>query len=37
MEATIETAAQSEKDKWLLFEITNRRNVARVFPMLEWE
>lgn len=37
MEATITTAAQSEKDKWLLFDITNRRNVARVFPMLEWE
>ncbi|MBU0689550.1 MAG: quinoprotein relay system zinc metallohydrolase 2 [Gammaproteobacteria bacterium] len=37
MEATIETAAQSEKDKWLLFDITNRRNIARVFPMLEWE
>jgi quinoprotein relay system zinc metallohydrolase 2 len=37
MEQTIATAAQSEKDKWLLFEITNRRNIARVFPMLEWE
>jgi len=37
MEQTIETAAQSEKEKWLLFDITNRRNVARVFPMLEWE
>lgn len=37
MEQTIETAAQSEKDKWLLFDITNRRNIARVFPMLEWE
>ncbi len=37
MEQTIATAAQSEKDKWLLFDITNRRNIARVFPMLEWE
>ena len=37
MEETIETAAQSEKDKWLLFDSTNRRNIARVFPMLEWE
>lgn len=37
MEDTIETAVQSEKDKWLLFDITNRRNIARVFPMLEWE
>jgi len=37
MEQTIATAAQSEKDKWLLFDITNRRNIARAFPMLEWE
>lgn len=37
METTIATAAQSEKDKWLLFDSTNRRNIARVFPMLEWE
>lgn len=37
MEETIETAAQSEKEKWLLFDMTNRRNVARIFPMLEWE
>lgn len=37
MEQTIATAAQSEKAKWLLFDITNRRNIARVFPMLEWE
>jgi quinoprotein relay system zinc metallohydrolase 2 len=37
MEETITTAARSEQDKWLLFDITNRRNVARIFPMLEWE
>jgi quinoprotein relay system zinc metallohydrolase 2 len=37
MEETIETAAQTEKGKWLLFDMTNRRNVARIFPMLEWE
>ncbi len=37
MEQTIETAAQSEKDKWLLFNSTNRRNIARIFPALEWE
>ncbi len=37
MEETIETAAQTEKGKWLLFDTTNRRNVARIFPMLEWE
>lgn len=37
MEETIYTAAQTEKGKWLLFDTTNRRNVARIFPMLEWE
>ncbi|MFA6121644.1 MAG: quinoprotein relay system zinc metallohydrolase 2 [Sideroxydans sp.] len=37
MEETIETAARSEQGKWLLFDITNRRNIARIFPMLEWE
>lgn len=37
MEQTIETAAQSEKDRWQLFDITNRRNIARIFPVLEWE
>ena len=37
MEETIITAAQSEQGKWLLFDATNRRNVARIFPLLEWE
>jgi quinoprotein relay system zinc metallohydrolase 2 len=37
MEVTMGTAAASEKDKWLLFEIANRRNVNTVFPALEWE
>lgn len=37
MEDTITTAARSEESKWLLFDITNRRNIARIFPMLEWE
>jgi len=37
MEDTIITAAQSERGKWLLFDITNRRNVARIFPIFEWE
>lgn len=37
MEDTIATAARSEESKWLLFDITNRRNIARIFPMLEWE
>lgn len=37
MEATMATAAASEKDKWLLFDIANRRNVNNIFPALEWE
>ena len=37
LEQTIATAAQSEQGRWLLFDIVNRRNVAMVFPMLEWE
>jgi len=37
MEQTIATAAQSEQGKWVLFNTTNRRNIARIFPMLEWE
>lgn len=37
MEDTIATAAKSEESKWLLFDTTNRRNVARIFPILEWE
>jgi quinoprotein relay system zinc metallohydrolase 2 len=34
---TMDTAAASEKDKWLLFDIANRRNVNTIFPALEWE
>ncbi len=37
MEATMNTAAASEKDKWLLFNIANRRNVNIIYPALEWE
>ena len=37
MESTMDTAAASEKDKWLLFDITNRRNVNTIYPALEWE
>lgn len=37
MEDTIASAARSEESKWLLFDSTNRRNIARIFPMLEWE
>lgn len=37
MEQTIADAVQSEKDKWVLFDIVNRRNVSLVYPVLEWE
>jgi quinoprotein relay system zinc metallohydrolase 2 len=37
MEKTMDTAAASEKDKWLLFDIVNRRNVNMLYPVLEWE
>lgn len=37
MEATMGTAAASEKEKWVLFDIANRRNVNTIFPALEWE
>ncbi len=37
IEQTISTAAQSEHKKWVLFDIINRRNVALIFPILEWE
>lgn len=37
MEKAMDTAAASEKDKWVLFDIVNRRNVNTVYPALEWE
>lgn len=37
LEQTQSTAARSEQGRWLLFDIVNRRNVALVFPLLEWE
>ena len=37
MESAMATAAASEKEKWLLFDIANRRNVNTLFPALEWE
>jgi quinoprotein relay system zinc metallohydrolase 2 len=37
MESAMNTAAASEKSKWLLFDIANRRNVNNIFPALEWE
>jgi len=37
MERTMETAAATEKDGWLLFNTVNRRNVNIIYPALEWE
>ena len=37
MESTMNTAASSEKAKWVLFDIANRRNVNTIYPALEWE
>jgi glyoxylase-like metal-dependent hydrolase (beta-lactamase superfamily II) len=37
MREAMDKAAASEKDKWLLFDIANRRNVNMVYPALEWE
>lgn len=37
LEKTMDSAAAGEKDKWLLFDIANRRNVNTLYPALEWE
>ncbi|HOY69574.1 MAG TPA: quinoprotein relay system zinc metallohydrolase 2 [Methylotenera sp.] len=37
MESAMSSAAASEKDKWVLFEVANRRNVNTIYPALEWE
>ncbi|MFM9834945.1 MAG: quinoprotein relay system zinc metallohydrolase 2 [Methylophilaceae bacterium] len=37
MSDTMNTAAATEKDKWLLFNVANRRNVNTLYPQLEWE
>ncbi|MFA6040236.1 MAG: MBL fold metallo-hydrolase, partial [Methylophilus sp.] len=37
MQHTMDTAAASERDKWLLFDVANRRNVNTIFSALEWE
>lgn len=37
MESAMNTAAASEKDHWVLFDIVNRRNVNNIYPGLEWE
>ncbi len=37
MAKAMDTVAASEKDKWVLFDVANRRNVNTVYPALEWE
>lgn len=37
MEEAMDSAAASEKDNWLLFNIANRRNINMLYPALEWE
>jgi quinoprotein relay system zinc metallohydrolase 2 len=37
MESAMESAAATEKNKWQLFEVANRRNVNTIYPALEWE
>ncbi|MDO9051987.1 MAG: quinoprotein relay system zinc metallohydrolase 2 [Methylotenera sp.] len=37
MEKSMDTAAASEKGKWKLFDVANRRNVNTIYPALEWE
>lgn len=33
----MDSGAQSERGRWALFDIVNRRNINLVFPALEWE
>jgi quinoprotein relay system zinc metallohydrolase 2 len=37
MEQSIDESTHSEQGKWVLFDLVNRRNIARIFPLLEWE
>jgi quinoprotein relay system zinc metallohydrolase 2 len=37
MTETMETAAASERTRWQLFDLVNRRNVNFIYPTLEWE
>lgn len=37
MEQAMDSAAASERGKWALFDIVNRRNVNTIYPGLEWE
>jgi quinoprotein relay system zinc metallohydrolase 2 len=37
MQEAIAAAARSERSQWQLFDATNRRNAAALYPKLEWE
>lgn len=37
MENTMNHAAASEKNHWVLFDTVNRRNINLLYPQLEWE
>jgi quinoprotein relay system zinc metallohydrolase 2 len=37
MTETMATAAASERGRWQLFDVVNRRNVNLIYPALEWE
>lgn len=37
MPDTMATAAASERRRWQLFDVVNRRNVNLLYPVLEWE
>ena len=37
MTATMATAAATERTRWQLFDVVNRRNVNLIYPALEWE
>jgi glyoxylase-like metal-dependent hydrolase (beta-lactamase superfamily II) len=37
MAETMATAAASERERWQLFDVVNRRNVNFIYPVLEWE
>jgi len=37
MQQAIDTAGQSERSNWVLFDLINRRNINQAYPQLEWE
>lgn len=37
MEKAMDSAGMSEKDRWVLFDAVNRRNINLLYPLLEWE